>query len=154
MPTVCEYHLTLMRKIRPLSAEERAAWPKTVKVPLEAAFADERGAIQPLVDMDMASCVLINSKKGTVRANHFHKTDWHFCYVMSGEIEYYHRPTGSNANPELEVIRSGELFFTPPMVDHAMVFTQDTVFLTLGRNSRTQEVYEADVVRIPPINPQ
>jgi hypothetical protein len=33
------------------------------------------------------------------------------------------------------------------------VFTNDTVFLTLGRNSREQAVYEADVVRIPPINP-
>lgn len=40
------------------------------------------------------------------------------------------------------------------MVDHAMVFTQDTSFLTYGRNSRAQEVYEADVVRIPPINPE
>jgi hypothetical protein len=37
------------------------------------------------------------------------------------------------------------------MVDHSMVFVEETVFLTLGRNSRRQEVYEADVVRIPPI---
>ena len=31
---------------------------------------------------------------------------------------------------------------------HAMVFVEDTTFLTLGRNSRRQEVYEADVRRI------
>lgn len=142
-----------MHGIRPLSAEERSTWPKSVKVPLHAAFTDARGAIQPLVDVTMESCVLINSKKHTIRANHYHKTDWHYCYVLSGEIEYYHRPTGSTLVPEKEIIRAGELFFTPPMVDHAMVFTQDTVFLTLGRNSRAQEVYEADVVRIPPINP-
>jgi hypothetical protein len=49
------------------------------------------------------------------------------------------------------VVEENQLFFTPPMVDHAMVFPEDTIFLTLGRNSRTQEVYEADVVRIPPI---
>ena len=24
-------------------------------------------------------------------------------------------------------VKKGELFFTPPMVDHAMVFTEDTV---------------------------
>ena len=48
---------------------------------------------------------------------------------------------------------AGQLFFTPPMVDHSMVFVEETVFLTLGRNSRRQEVYEADVVRIAPINP-
>jgi quercetin dioxygenase-like cupin family protein len=46
------------------------------------------------------------------------------------------------------VIRAGQMFFTPPDVDHAMVFPEDTVFLTLGRNSRKQEVYEADLKRI------
>jgi hypothetical protein len=46
------------------------------------------------------------------------------------------------------------MFFTPPMVDHAMVFAEDTVFLTLGRNPRDQESYESDVVRIDPIQPR
>jgi quercetin dioxygenase-like cupin family protein len=142
-----------MDLIKPVTDDERATWPKTVIVPLEKPFADSRGAIQPLVDVTMESCVLISSKKGTVRANHYHKTDWHYCYVLSGEIEYYHRATGSNTPPEKVVVRAGELFFTPSMTDHAMVFPQDTVFLTLGRNSRAQPVYEADVVRIPPINP-
>jgi hypothetical protein len=45
------------------------------------------------------------------------------------------------------------MFFTPPLVDHVMVFGEDTSFLTFGRNSRSQEVYEADVVRIPPLQP-
>lgn len=142
-----------MDLIKPVTDEERASWPKTVIVPLERSFDDDRGGIQPLVDVTMESCVLISSKKGTVRANHYHKTDWHYCYVMSGEIDYYHRPTGSTEKPEKVTVHQGELFFTPPMVDHAMVFPKDTVFLTLGRNSREQAVYEADVIRIPPINP-
>jgi quercetin dioxygenase-like cupin family protein len=142
-----------MKLTKPNTDEEKASWPKIVIVPLEKPYADERGAIQPLVDVTMESCVLISSKKGTVRANHYHKTDWHYCYVLSGEIDYYHRRTGTNAKPEKVTVRKGELFFTPPMVDHAMVFTQDTIFLTLGRNSRLQAVYEADVVRIPQINP-
>lgn len=139
-------------KIRPVTKEERGHWPKGIIVPLEKPFADPRGEIQPLVDLPMESCVLISSKKGAVRANHYHQTDWHFCYVLSGSIEYYHRPHGSDANPEKMLIRTGQMFFTPPMVDHAMVFPENTVFLTLGRNSRAQEVYEADVVRIPPIH--
>ena len=32
--------------------------------------------------------------EGETRANHYHKTDWHYCYVVSGCIEYHHRPTG------------------------------------------------------------
>jgi dTDP-4-dehydrorhamnose 3,5-epimerase-like enzyme len=139
--------------IRLVSDQERQAWPKGVIVPLELPFVDPRGAIQPLVDLPMESCVLIESKKGTVRANHYHKTDWHFCYVLSGQIDYFHRPQGSNSKPEKVTINKLQMFFTPPLVDHAMVFTQDTVFLTFGRNSRAQEVYEADVVRIILIEP-
>ncbi len=137
-----------MIDIKPLTDEEKASWPDGVVVPLEEPFADDRGAIQPLVDADMKSCVLISSKKGTVRANHYHKTDWHYCYVLSGSIEYYHRPHGSDGEPEMVLIKSRQLFFPPPMVDHTMVFPEDTTFLTLGRNSRKQEVYEADVERI------
>lgn len=134
--------------IEPVSERERAAWPKGVVVEMAAPFADARGAIQPLVDLPMNSAVMITSAKGTTRANHYHKTDWHFCYVVSGAIDYYHRPHGEDGQPEKVRIQAGMLFFTPPMVDHAMVFAEDTVFLTLGRNSRRQEVYEADVERI------
>ena len=63
-------------------------------------------------------------------------------------LDYFHRPHGSDAIPEKVTVKKGQLFFTPPMVDHAMVFTQDSTFVTLGRNSREQEVYEADVERI------
>jgi dTDP-4-dehydrorhamnose 3,5-epimerase-like enzyme len=141
----------IRRRIAPLTDEERGRWPTSVIVPLHSPFTDARGVIQPLVDMDMKSCVLISSKAGTVRANHYHRTDWHFCYVLSGSIEYFHRAVGSREDPECVVVRAGQLFFTPPMVEHAMVFPEDTVFLTLGRNSRVQEVYEQDVVRIAPI---
>ncbi len=142
------------RRIAPATDDERGQWPAGVIVPLGPAFTDQRGAIQPLVDMDMKSCVLITSRAGSVRANHYHKTDWHFCYVLSGSIEYYYRPMGSTRQPDRVLVGAGQLFFTPPMVEHAMVFPEDTTFLALGRNSRRQEVYEQDVVRIDPIEPK
>ncbi len=134
--------------IDPLTEEEKAAWPKQPKVALEKPFVDGRGAIQPLVDEMMKSAVLIESKKGSLRANHYHKTDWHYCYVVSGSIEYYHRPTGGTEEPECLIVKAGEMVFTPPMVDHGMKFPEDTTFLTLSRNPRDQASYEADVVRI------
>ena len=138
--------------IRSLS-DSPDAWPREPLVELEPPHTDERGEIIPLADAPMQSAVLISSKKGTVRANHYHRTDWHYCYVLSGRIEYYHRPTGSTEAPELIMLDEGQMFFTPPMVDHAMVFPEDTVFLTLGRNPRERESYESDVVRIDLINP-
>lgn len=138
--------------IDPLTEEEQRLWPKEPIVILEEPFSDVRGKIQPLVDEMMKSAVLIESKAGSLRANHYHKTDWHYCYVMEGRIQYYHRPTGSEAEPEMIVVEKGQMVFTPPMVDHGMTFPVDTVFLTLGRNPRDQTSYEQDVVRIDMIS--
>ena len=132
----------------PITREEAAAWPKHGVVKLERPFVDSRGKIQPLVDLMMKSAVLIESKAGSLRANHYHKTDWHYCYVVSGEIEYLHRPTGTDDPPQIIHVKQGEMVFTPPMVDHGMKFPEDTVFLTLSRNPRDQASYEADVVRV------
>ena len=134
--------------IDPVTDEEKARWPKQPLVQLESPFVDARGSIQPLVDEMMKSTLMIESKAGSLRANHYHKTDWHYCYVVSGCIEYHHRPTGSDEEPEMLLVRAGEMVFTPPMVDHGMKFPEDTVFLTLSRNPRDQATYEADVVRI------
>lgn len=125
-----------------------------VIVPPEAPFEDARGEIIPLADAHMRSAVLITSRKGTVRANHYHKTDWHYCYVLEGAIDYYHRPVGDSAPPGKVQVGKGQLFFTPAMVEHAMVFTEDTVFLTLGGNPRDQESYERDLVRVELIDPE
>ena len=141
-------------KISPVTEEEKGKWPPQPLVKLNTPFIDKRGSIQPLVDLMMKSAVMIDSKAGSLRANHYHKTDWHYCYVLYGEIIYYHRPHGSKESPEEVIIKEGQMFFTPPMVEHAMVFTKETRFITWGRNSRVQEVYEADVFRVPPINPE
>ena len=73
-------------KINPLTKEEMQNWPSSPLVNLEKPFVDVRGSIQPLVDLMMRSAVMIESKAGSLRANHYHKTDWHYCYVISGQI--------------------------------------------------------------------
>src|SRR5467141_2488819 len=117
-------------------------------VPMDKPFDDARGAIQPLADEPVGSAVLISSKKGAIRANHYHKADWHYCHVLSGAIDYYFRPVGSKSAPQHIRINTGQTFFTPPLVEHAMCFPEDTVFVCLGRHSRDQATYEADVVRV------
>ena len=128
--------------------DDQESWPKEVIIPLEKPVVDDRGVIQNLIEAPMRMAVMIESKKGAVRANHYHKTDWHYCYVVKGSIEYFHRPAGSEAEPEKIIVKEGELFFTPPMVEHAMRFPEDSLFLTLSRNARDHETYESDLVRI------
>lgn len=124
-----------------------------VIVKMEPPFLDARGAIIPLIEAEMKSALLIHSKPGSVRANHYHKLDWHYCYVLSGAIDYYHRPHGVNTEPECLRVNAGQLFFTPPMVDHAMKFPVDTSFLTLSRNARDSKSYEADTIKIELVKP-
>ena len=139
--------------IDPITDEEMKNWPINPLVDMEKPFVDVRGSIQPLVDSLMKSAVMIESKAGSLRANHYHKTDWHYCYVINGKINYYHRQLNSNREPELLVVEKGRMVFTPPMVEHCMKFPEDTLFLTLSRNHRDQETYEADVVRTNLIDP-
>ena len=135
-------------KLTAVTTKEKNMWPTHGVVKLEKPFVDGRGSIKPLVDTIMRSAMVIESKAGSLRANHYHKTDWHYCYVVSGQIEYLHRQTGSNRKPTTILVNEGEMIFTPPMVDHGMTFPVDTVFLTLSRNPRDQASYESDVVRV------
>ena len=50
-------------------------------------YKDDRGFIQPICDLNMKSASLIISKENTWRANHYHKTDWHFIYVLEGDCK-------------------------------------------------------------------
>tara|TARA_B100000900_G_C20491122_1_gene679598 strand:- start:163 stop:630 length:468 start_codon:yes stop_codon:yes gene_type:complete len=134
--------------IDPVTKKEMEQWPLETLVDLGEPFIDKRGSIQPLVDLMMKSAVMITSKAGSLRANHYHKTDWHYCYIISGKIEYFHKKVDSPKKPELIIAKKGEMIFTPPLVEHCMKFPEDTIFLTLSRNSRDQETYEADVVRV------
>jgi quercetin dioxygenase-like cupin family protein len=134
-----------------MEEERKDSWRQDPVIALREPLTDGRGLIQPLVSLEeprIQSAVWIESKRGAVRANHYHKRDWHYCYVVSGSIEYYHRPTNSDQEPEKTVIKAGELFYTPPMVEHAMVFPEDTAFLTLSGGTRIQKDYESDLVRV------
>ena len=114
-------------------------------------FVDDRGLIQSLVSLDepkIQSAVMIESKKGSVRANHYHKEDWHYCYLITGSIDYYYRDVDDTSEPTVIRIKPGEVFYTPAMLEHAMYFNEDSVFLTLGGDTRSPEAYEDDLVRV------
>ncbi len=117
--------------------------------PLEATHSDERGEIKTVIEGKPFSSVLrISSGKGSVRANHYHKTDYHYCFLESGRMEYYERPVGSTEPPLCLTIQPGQIFYTRPMVEHAMKFLEDSVFWCFSKNSRKQANYEDDTVRV------
>ena len=117
-------------------------------IPLPPPFVDERGEIQSLVEAAFGSVLVITSRAGAIRANHYHKTDYHYCWMQTGRVAYYARPVGSQSPPSERTVGPGEVFYTPPMEEHAMRFLEDSVMLCFARNSRTMANYEADTVRV------
>ena len=116
-----------------------------------APFIDDRGEIRNLIDAPFTSAAVIRSVKGAVRGNHYHKTDYHYCWLQSGGLVYYHRRAGEASIPRKWVIKPDQIFFTPPGYEHAMHFTSDSVLFVFARNNRKMEYYEADTVRVPPL---
>src|SRR5687767_11139519 len=98
-----------MRHWKDVMLDEESMWPKEHLVPLDPPHADERGAIQSLVNFPMKNLSLISSKKGTLRSNHYHVTDWHYMYVLSGSFDYFYRPTGSTEPPKTIRLGAGEM---------------------------------------------
>ena len=115
-------------------------------------FTDARGDIMTILDdgaTNIRSTLLITSKKGSIRANHYHKEDSHYCYMLSGKMEYFEKPVGADDSKiETVIVGPGEMVFSPPMHIHAMRFLEDTVWVTLSTKSRKDGAYEQDTVRV------
>lgn len=110
---------------------------------------DERGEMSYILDREtpITSVLLITCKKGSIRANHYHKKDSHYVYILEGKIEYTYQEVGSKKKQSV-VVNKGEVVYSPPMTMHAMRFLEDTVMLAFTTESRNQKKYENDTVRI------
>lgn len=109
---------------------------------------DDRGVIEKLAE-DVHTVLRITSKKGTVRANHYHRKDTHLCYVAKGKIRYVEKPAEDDNAPMKEyTVESGQLFYTGPMIVHAMEFLENSEFYCFTPRSGKQDEYEDDVVRV------
>jgi len=115
-------------------------------------FEDERGYITRLVNDDnlkLRAVLYITSKAGTQRGNHYHKTDYHYVYCLSGKFRYSEKDMSkANSPTESVILKPGDLVLSTPMVAHSMEFIEDTVFLAFTTEPREQNKYEYDTVRI------
>lgn len=117
-------------------------------------YTDERGEMSYLLDgkKKVSSVLLITCKKGAIRANHYHKKNDHYSYMLSGKMEYISYKINSNnkkkKKKQTKIVKAGEMIYTPPMVAHAMRFLEDSVFLALSSEERGKGKYEEDLKRI------
>jgi len=85
---------------------------------------------------------LIDSKKGTIRANHYHPQQEQKCLFTKGQIiEVFQDILNPNSPKITQVVNEGQLSIIKPNVAHTMVFTKDTTFLNLVRGDREHDNY-------------
>ena len=111
-------------------------------------FKDERGYLLKILDKGFSSCIEIFSKKGSIRANHYHKKDEHFCYILKGEILFFYRNRIKGSKLNYKVMKKGDLFFTTYDQDHLAYFLKTTHFLSYSSRKRSKLDYENDLVRL------
>ena len=85
---------------------------------------------------------MIDSKKGTIRANHYHPQQEQKCLFTKGQIiEIFQDILNPNSPKITQVVNEGQLSIIKPNVAHTMVFTKDTTFLNLVRGEREHDNY-------------
>ena len=109
----------------------------------ENLFIDDRGVISNHELTEPINLIgMIDSKKGTIRANHYHPQQEQKCLFTKGQIiEIFQDIINPNAPKITQVVNAGQLSIIKPNVAHTMVFTKDTTFLNLVRGERNHENY-------------
>ena len=109
----------------------------------ENLFVDDRGIISNHELTEPINLIgMIESKKGTIRANHYHPQQEQKCLFTKGQIiEIFQDIINPKAPKITQVVNAGQLSIIKPNVAHSMVFTKDTTFLNLVRGERDHENY-------------
>jgi len=119
------------------------------KISLPQQFIDNRGTITNIADGSIGDVAVISSIKGAIRANHFHESDWHLTFMISGSMTYLWKQTLDSDEFENLICSSGDLVYTPPCTPHKMVFLENSTFIAVSALSRSQANYELDTQRLP-----
>ncbi len=109
----------------------------------ENEFIDFRGKISNYELTEPVNLIgYIESKKGTVRANHYHPIQEQKCLLVKGQfISIYKDLLNERSHRVTHIVDEGDLIVTKPNVAHAMVFTKDSIFLNLVRGEREHKNY-------------
>ena len=109
----------------------------------ENEYIDERGKISNHELTEPINLIgLIDSKRGTMRANHYHPMQEQKCLFTKGQIiEVFQDILNKNSPKITQVVNEGQLSVIKPNVAHTMIFSKDTVFLNLVRGEREHDNY-------------
>jgi quercetin dioxygenase-like cupin family protein len=110
---------------------------------------EERGKIIPIAEGDFKTVLVIESKKGAKRANHYHKTDTHIMHILSGKARYVETMGIQCGSFVIDrEVGPGDQIKTVPGIAHAMEFLEDSVMIVCSVNERNPEQYLNEIVPV------
>ena len=118
------------------------------KFPLEK-HSDDRGTIVDIFyKHNIDHVAVIESYKGSIRGNHYHKFTTQHMLITKGALEYWFKPLDSNEAAKCVVLRKGDFVSTPPNEIHALKIIEDNEFIVFTEGLRGGKDYEQDTFRI------
>jgi quercetin dioxygenase-like cupin family protein len=117
------------------------------KISLPVSFQDDRGKIIDLLENEMINAVtLINFKKNSVRANHYHKKTTQWNYLISGKINFFSQEPGKDVIET--IMHKGDFIVSLPNDHHALKALEDSVLMVFTKGPRGGKEYESDTFRL------
>jgi|SaaInlStandDraft_1057018.scaffolds.fasta_scaffold17351_2 nucleoside-diphosphate-sugar epimerase/2-polyprenyl-3-methyl-5-hydroxy-6-metoxy-1,4-benzoquinol methylase/dTDP-4-dehydrorhamnose 3,5-epimerase-like enzyme len=106
-------------------------------------FIDNRGIISNFYIDDSINMIgYVESKKNTIRGNHYHPVQTQKCLLIKGKfISVTKDLLDPTSVIETRLINEGDLSTIPPNVAHTMVFLEDSIFLNLVNGEREHKNY-------------
>lgn len=121
-------------------------------IKIKPAFTDERGSIWDLLPVqDMKHVGLLISKKGSIRAQHYHKNQTQFTLVLEGKMKATTKDVKHDSEIEICEISEMEMLVSPPYQYHSFEFLEDSKCITFSTGEHSGEAYEKDTFRIKDI---
>lgn len=107
-------------------------------------YTDEKGTLTQLVHEGFNQVNVLESKKGCVRGNHFHKLSREAFYVVKGSVEVTLTRDGLTS---IILFRKGDFFLIPTYTLHFMKFPEDCIMVALydisvEKADGTKDIYE------------
>lgn len=111
-------------------------------------FKDKRGKIVNYEFLEPINWIgLVTSKKGCIRANHYHPIQEQKVLLISGSYVGVYKDLNDPTNKlEEKLIESGNIEIISPKIAHAMVFLKDSVFINLVNGEREHKNYSRHTV--------
>ena len=107
---------------------------------------DSRGVFYDIFNKDFKNVSIIESKKNSIRSNHYHLKDSHYIYIINGRMKYYYTSL-NRINIKTKILKEGDIVFTPPLEIHATLFLEKSKILVISKNKRSKNFYLKDTIQ-------